>query len=319
MDALSDVLRSVTLSGAVFFDAQFHAPWCVRAHFGLNNARAKLPADAKVALFHWLTEGACKARLVDGGEVLALTAGDLILFPHDDQHLLGSDLDRLPIESATLFGAPADGDRCSALRIDGPGDATRFVCGYVAFDSTLSRTLRQALPPMLRVGIAASPTAALVRELLRSAVQESAIERPGGASMLAKLSELLLVEALRTHVETLASSDTGWLAGLRDKFVGRAIGLLHADPRRAWTVDDLASEVALSRSALAERFTHLVGESPMQYLLRWRLSRAARALRAGTPITRVAEDCCHESDAAFSRAFKREFGVAPSVWRKRAA
>lgn len=319
MDALSDVLKSISLSGAVFLDAEFHAPWCVRARFGLSSARAKLPADAQVALFHWLTEGGCKVRLVDAGEVLDLRAGDLIVFPHDDQHLLGSDLDRFPVESSTLFDSAAPDDSCSALRIDGSGDATRFVCGYVAFDSSLSRSLRQALPRMMRVAIAARPSAPLVRELLRTAVRESATNRPGSASMLAKLAELLFVEALRAQVETLPASENGWLAGLRDKHIGRALALLHGDPRRPWTVDDLAGEVALSRSALADRFTSLIGESPMQYLLRWRLSRAARALRAGAQITRVAEDCCYESAAAFSRAFKREFGVAPSAWRKRAA
>lgn len=318
MDALSAVLRSVSLTGAVFFDAEFHPPWCVRARFGLSEAQPRLPEEAQVALFHWLTEGSCKVRLVDTPEVLELVAGDMVLFPADDQHLLGSDLGRLPIESSSLMGAGATNAGVRALKV-GEGDTpTRFVCGYVAFDRVLSRTLLQALPRMLRIDLAHSPTGGLIRELLRHGVRESGSQRPGSDSMLAKLSELLFVEALRCHVETLPAEHTGWLAGVRDRQIGRALALLHADPQRAWTVEDLAREVALSRSALADRFTALVGESPMQYLLQWRLTQAARALRAGQPVSRVARDWGYESDAAFSRAFKRELGVAPSTWRRRA-
>ncbi|HEU4663275.1 MAG TPA: AraC family transcriptional regulator [Dokdonella sp.] len=319
MDALSDILKSVSLAGAVFLDAEFHAPWCVRTRFGLDRARAKLPADAHVALFHLLTEGRCKVRLDDGADLFELVAGDLVLFAHDDRHLIGSDLDRLPLDAPAMAEPDADGPTCTTLRLGGPGEATRFVCGYVAFDRVLSRGLLQGLPRMLRVDIAATPAAALVRELLRAGVHESASDRPGAASSLTKLSELLLVEAVRAHVESQADTRAGWLAGLRDRHVGKALALLHGDPSRAWTVDELARDVALSRSALAERFTDLVGESPMQYLLRWRLSRAARTLLGGDPISQVAARSGYESEAAFSRAFKREFGLPPAAWRKRAA
>ncbi|NCT66815.1 MAG: AraC family transcriptional regulator [Rhodanobacteraceae bacterium] len=318
MDALSDVLKSVHLDGAVFLDAEFAAPWCVRARFGLSRARAGLPGDRHVALFHWLTEGTCKVRLADGADTLDLAAGDLILFAHDDQHLLGSDLQRLPVESASLF----DGDAaapCSVLRAGGEGDVTRFVCGYVACDRALLRPLLGALPRMLRIAVGDGPTAPLLRELLRAGVHESALARPGGASTLAKLAELLFVEALRCHAASLPPDGRGWLAGLRDAHVGRALALLHGTPARAWSVDELAREVALSRSALAERFTTLVGESPIQYLLRWRLALAAQELRAeGAPITRIAERAGYESEAAFSRAFKRQYGLPPSAWRRHA-
>ena len=159
--------------------------------------------------------------------------------------------------------------------------------------------------------------AALLRELLRVGVRESSASRPGAGSMLAKLSELMFVEAMRRYVEDLPPGGKGWLAGVRDAQIGRALALLHGDPGRAWTVDELGREVALSRSALAERFATLVGEPPIQYLMRWRLALAAQALRSGNrAIALVAEESGYESESAFNRAFKREFGVPPAAWRR---
>jgi len=160
----------------------------------------------------------------------------------------------------------------------------------------------------------------MLRELFRAGVRESTALRPGAGSMLAKLAELLFVEALRRYIERLPPGGKGWLAGVRDAHVGRALALLHATPGRHWTVDELAREAALSRSALAERFTALVGEPPIQYLMRWRLALAAQALRSGADaIAQLAERSGYESEAAFSRAFKREFGMPPAAWRRAGA
>ena len=173
----------------------------------------------------------------------------------------------------------------------------------------------EALPRMLCIPMGESVL--LLRELLKAGVRESATGEPGAGSMLAKLAELLFVEAMRRYMDTLPPEGKGWLAGVRDAHVGRALAFLHAEPGRAWTVDRLAKEAALSRSALAERFTALMGESPMQYLTRWRLALAARALRSGSDaIARIAERSGYESEAAFNRAFKREFGVPPAAWRR---
>lgn len=323
MDALSDVLKSVRLEAAVFLDAEFTAPWCVRARFGLPNARERLAGAEHVMIFHFLTEGRCRIRLADATETLDVDSGDLVLFPHDDRHLIGSDLQLAPVdmESAQLFAADAArGADVAALRHGGGGTATHFVCGYVACSRNLLRPLLDALPRMLRIPVGDGPAAGLLRELVRAGVSESTAMRPGGASMLAKLAELLFVEALRRYVESLPPQGHGWLAGVRDAHVGRALALLHGDPARAWTVDELAREVALSRSALAERFVALVGDSPMQYLTRWRLALAAQTLRAnGGTVARVAERSGYESEAAFCRAFKREFGVSPTAWRKAAS
>jgi AraC-like DNA-binding protein len=318
MDALTDVLKSVRLEGAVYLNAEFTAPWCVRAKFGLVRTGKRLAGAEHVVFFHFLTEGACKVRLADGAEVLDVAAGDLVLFAHEDKHLMGSDLQLAPVETDSLIDADAAADTdFIQMRHGGGGAATRFVCGYLACSRSVCRPLLDALPRMLRIPIGEGPAAALLRELLRVGVRESSASGPGAESMLAKLSELMFVEAMRRYVESLPPEGKGWLAGVRDAQIGRALASLHGEPGRAWTVDELGREVALSRSALAERFAALVGEPPMQYLMRWRLALAAQTLRSGREaIARVAERSGYESEAAFNRAFKREFGMPPAAWRR---
>jgi len=318
MDALSDVLKSVRLEGAVYLNAEFTAPWCIRGELGLASVRERLVGAEHVAFFHFLTEGACKVRLADGGEVVEASAGDLILFPQEGRHLMGTDLHLAPMQAqAVITPDPESGAELFHMRHGGGGAATRFVCGYLALSRSVFRPLLEALPHVLRIAMGGGPAAGLLRELLRVGVRESSALRPGAESMLAKVSELMFVEAMRRYAETLPPGGKGWLAGVRDPQVGRALSLLHVEPGRAWTVDQLAREVALSRSALAERFAALVGEPPIQYLMRWRLALAAQTLRSGSEaIARVAEHSGYESEAAFSRAFKREFGIPPAAWRK---
>lgn len=313
MDALSDVLSAIRLDGAIFVDAEFTAPWCVATQFGLHNAASKLPDTDHVVFFHLLTDGSCFARLADGGEVFEVNAGDLLLLPHDDLHVLGSDL-RLPF--AAVRNPPPESGLLE-LRIGGGGEATRFICGYLACDRRASRALLGSLPPMLRISLGDISGSGWLADLLRVGVQESHAQRPGSQSLLAKLSELAFTEALRRYAQSNPPELKGWLAGLQDPYVGRALVLLHGEPTRGWTVDQLAREVALSRSALAERFVATIGLPPMQYLTQWRLTLAAQTLRAGSEsITRIAERSGYDSEAAFTRAFKREFGVPPTVWRK---
>jgi AraC-like DNA-binding protein len=320
MDALSDVLKSVRLEGAFYLNAEFTAPWCIRGECSVASVRQRLAGAEQVAFFHFLTEGGCKVRLTHGAEVIDVAAGDLILIPQDDRHLLGSDLQLAPMEADSLVATDgaADADFVQ-LRHGGGGAVTRFVCGYIACSRSVCRPLFEALPRVLRIPIGDGPAAALLRELLRMGVRESTAARPGAESMLAKLSELMFVEAMRRYAENLPPGGKGWLASVRDAQIGRALALLHGDPGRAWTVDELAREVALSRSVLAERFAALVGEPPIQYLMRWRLALAAQTLRSGgDAIVRIAERSGYESEAAFSRAFKREFGRPPAAWRRAA-
>jgi AraC-like DNA-binding protein len=318
MDALSGVLKSVRLEGAVYLNAEFTAPWCIRGKCGLASVRKRLAGAEHVVFFHFLTEGACKVRLADSVAVLEVAAGDLVLFPRDDRHLMGSDLHLSPLETENAYGPDAAAEaEMVQIRHGGGGAATRLVCGYLACSRSVCRPLLDALPRALRIPIGDGQASALLRELLQAGVRETLASRPGAESMLAKLAELMFVEALRRYAEALPPEGRGWLAGVRDAQVGRALALLHGDPGRSWTVDELAREVALSRSALAERFAALVGEPPIQYLMRWRLALAARTLRSGgEAIARVAQRSGYESEAAFSRAFKREFGMPPAAWRR---
>jgi AraC-like DNA-binding protein len=318
MDALSDVLTTLRLEGALYINAEFTAPWCVQAKFGLGSVRARLAGAEDVLFFHFVMEGRCKVRLADSAESLDVAAGDLVLFLNEDKHLMGSDLQLAPVEAASLIGpdAAANADLIQ-MRHGGGGAATRFVCGYLACSRSVCRLLLEALPRVLCIPIGEGPASALLRELLRVGVLESSMARPGARSVLAKVSELMFVDALRRYIERMPPDRKGWLAGMRDPQIGRALALLHAAPERAWTVDELAREVALSRSALAERFATMVAESPIQHLMRWRLALAAQKLRSGRePIARVAERSGYESESAFSRAFKREFGISPAAWRK---
>jgi len=318
MDALSDVLKSLRLEGAVYLDAEFTAPWCVQARHGLTSVRELLGGGEHVVFFHFFTEGGCRIPLEDDEGVLQVNAGDLVLFTKGERQVMGSDVHLAPVEAEGLLsaGSSVDGELIQ-LRHGGGGAVTRVVCGYIQCGRSVCRPLLEALPRVLRVPIGAGPTSTLWQELLRVGIRESAASQPGARSMLAKISELMFVDALRRYVEGLPPEGKGWLAGVRDVKIGRALALLHGEPGRLWTVDWLAREVALSRSALAERFSALVGEPPMQYLMRWRLALAADALRSdGETIGRLAERSGYESEAAFSRAFKREFGMPPAAWRR---
>jgi AraC-like DNA-binding protein len=269
-----------------------------------------------VLFFHFITEGCCKVRLADSTETIDVAAGDLVLFLNEDKHVMGSDLQLAPVEAASLIGPDTANDLIQ-MRHGGCGAATRFVCGYLACSRSVCRLVFEALPRVLRIPIGEGPASTLLRESLRAGVLESSMSRPGARSMLAKLSELMFVDALRRHIENMPAGGRGWLAGVRDPHIGRALALLHAKPDKLWTVEELAREVALSRSALADRFVALVGETPMQHLTRWRLALAAQTLRSGRePIARVAERSGYEAEAAFSRAFRREFGMSPAAWRK---
>src|SRR5437773_3549195 len=215
MDALSDVLKSVRLEGAVYLNAEFTAPWCIRGECSVASVRERLAGAEHVVFFHFLTEGDCKVRLADGVEVLDVAAGDLILIPRDDKHLMGSDLHLAPLEAGSLFGVDAATDTdFIRIRHGGGGAATRFVCGYLACSRSVCRPLLEALPRVLRIPIGDGPASALLRQLLRVGVRESSSSRPGAESMLAKLSELMFVEALRRYVENLPPGGKGWLAGV---------------------------------------------------------------------------------------------------------
>lgn len=318
MDALSDLLQVVKLNGALFLDSRFTAPWCVESRPARESGGIFAGLE-HIVFFHALTQGSCQVRLKSGGEAMRVQAGDLLLLAHDDAHYLGSNLQLASVTSDTLV-RPAPPGGLMSIDHGGGGEETRFICGFLACDPQLCRPLLDALPRMLRVPLADGAGAPWLLELLRHGAQSNSAPGPGSASVMAKLAELLFVEAMRRHIASLPEGETGWLAGLRDRHVGRALTALHERPMHDWSVDELASAAGLSRSALAQRFSELIGAPPMQYLTRWRLRRAAAALKESRrPVAALAEDYGYESEAAFNRAFKREFGMPPAAWRRKGA
>lgn len=315
MDALSDLLHAVKLNGALFLEARFTSPWCAEVHPSYGAAEM-LARFNPVLFFHIVAEGRCKVRLAADAKTIDLAAGDLVLMPKGDTHLLGSDLQLVPVDSDSLM-RPAPLGGMATIDHGGGGDEARILCGFLSCDKTLCRLLLDALPRLLRVPLGDGPGAGWLVSLARRGAQENTAPGPGSATLLAKLAELLFVEAMRRYIESLPGEQTGWLAGLRDRYVGRALGLMHERPAHDWTVDELAEQVGLSRSALAQRFGDLLGQPPMQYLTRWRLALAAAMLRSSDrAIAQVAEEFGYESESAFNRAFKREFDVPPAAWRR---
>jgi AraC-like DNA-binding protein len=319
MDALSDVLRIVQLSGAVFLHGEFTTPWCLISHADSELCTAYLPRSDRVVSYHLITHGSCWASLADDEHsAIRLEAGDLVVVPQGESHLLGSDLALDPKPSAPLLAEKLAGHPGEVMRVmyGGGGEATRMVCGFLTCDGVLSNPLLTSLPRIFKVDVSRSVESAWLASALSFAVAEAAQPRAGTTTVLAKLSELLFVDAMRRCVDTLPENEKGWLAALRDRYVGPALSRLHAQPAHPWTVDELACEVGLSRSALAQRFTDLLGQPPMQYLSHWRLQMAARQLRSSRKsLAEVADAVGYESEAAFSRAFKREFGLPPASWR----
>jgi AraC-like DNA-binding protein len=315
MDALSDVLRAVRLSGAVFFDVHASDPWVAATPQGSTIVSGIFPGADHLVSYHVVTRGDGWAA-VAGESPLRLSEGDIIVFPHGDPHTISSRPGMRPDPpDMAFFRRPADQQLPFRMSMgtSGAGSA-QFVCGFLGCDSRPFNPLLSALPKVIHLSGASGAAMALVQ----FAVSEAKERRPGGECVLGHLSELMFVDVVRRYLETLPEDRRGWLAGLRDPFIGRALTALHRQPARDWTLESIARDAGLSRTALAERFVQFVGEPPMQYLTKWRMQLAANDLRSGIDnIAAVAERVGYESEAAFSRAFKKALGVPPSQWRKR--
>lgn len=315
MDTLSDVFRAVRLTGAVFFDVRAGAPWVAAAPAAREIAARVMPGCEHVIEFHAVTGGACWGGLLDAPPV-RLEAGDVIVFPQGDPHFLSSAPGLRAAPDNGRLEAISTAPRPFSLRSGSDAEDVRIVCGFLACDSRPFNPLLSTLPRVLHMSGDDAERPAL-RLFVNLVMAESAQKRIGAECVLARLSELMFVEAVRRHVESLAPEERGWLAGLRDEVVGRALFHLHEQPAHAWTLDELGRRVGLSRSALAERFTQYVGQPPMQYLTQWRMQLAARMLREGTAtIATIANETGYASEAAFSRAFKKVVGSPPATFRQ---
>ena len=316
MDVLSEVLRAVRLEGAVFFNAEFTAPWCVSSTGSSGLSSGLAPNAGHLILFHFLTEGRAYARLADGRRE-QLTAGDIVILPHGSPHFLGNGSPERPVDSIRTF-AKCLTEGLKVVRFGGGGEITRFVCGYLSCEPRLSEVFLAGLPPIFRVPVSKEPSGQWLEHSIRFSVQEGNGAPAGSSLVLAKLSEVLFVETLRRYINTLPSDQIGWLAGARDPVVGQAMAHLHREPADPWTIELLARRVGLSRTRLAERFRHFLGESPMAYLAKWRLKLGAEILQStDDSITAVAASVGYASESAFNRAFKREFAFPPAQFRRK--
>lgn len=325
IDTLSDVLRSVHLRGAVFYYLSYGNAWAAEAPAAKEIA-AVIPGAEHVMAYHVITKGSGWAAIT-GEPPVKLDTGDIVILPQGDPHVMSSAPGMRPPAfdrewaMATLndpkpismiyhtltefsYGAPA------------PNAVTNVACGFLGCDLRPFNPLIASLPRLLH--LPATGDSAWVAQVMRQAVGASQDKRPGADALLERISEMMFVDAIRRHVERLPENSSGWLAGLRDRHVGRALALIHGNPSRAWTIDALADEIALSRSAFYERFVRLVDQPPMQYLTQWRMQVAANLLRqTRAPVAAIALDVGYDSEAAFARAFKRLVGAPPATWRRR--
>ncbi len=331
-DTLSDVLRSVRLRSAVFYFVSCNGKWAAEAPASREIATAVMPDAEHVIEYHVVTAGECWAAIV-GEPPRKLRRGDVILLPQGDAHVLSSAPGmradpRLDSYSQMRrehrpFRLFYDGGAAPQVSLDpyalaSPGGracATTLVCGFIGCDARPFNPLLATLPRLLHLSAGGGSTWG--EQFLQVAAAESASRRPGSEALLERISEMMFVDAIRRHVETLPEESTGWLAGLRDRFVGRALAAMHAEPAAPWTIDELGKRVGLSRSALYERFVELIGQPPMQYLTNWRMQIASRLLREGrSNVATVAAAVGYDSEAAFARAFKRLVGTPPATWRR---
>lgn len=315
MDALSDVLRVAHLTGGVFLHAEFFEPWCVVSQLKPEYCAPYLGSTSHLILYHYVAEGRLHVKL-EGEEPFELASGEVVMLARNDMHVMGSQLDLPPLMVSDVIVPSPDGGLYT-IRLGGDGARTRLICGFLGCDSVESNLLISTLPRALRLNVEEGSAAEWIRSTFQYAANEVATGRPGSETVLAKLSELLFVETVRRYADSLPESETGWLAGLRDRYVARVLALFHRDLARPWTVDELGREVGLSRSALGERFTRLIGMAPMHYLANWRMQVAAQKLRdSNASLAEVANTVGYESEAAFSRAFKRAYLAAPATWRR---
>jgi AraC-like DNA-binding protein len=324
-DILSDVLRKVRLRGALYYRVGGSSEWAAEAPPARDIAAAVMPEVEHVMEYHVVTRGDCWGAIL-GGAPMRLQAGDILLFPHGDPHVISSAPGMRPRPDSAHQFVQATEQLPFILAVEGLDPprpvpsvedyGTTLICGFLGCDLRPFNPLIARLPRLLHLRATEDP--AWIGNFMRHVVDESHAKRPGGEAMLERMSELMFIDAVRRYVDSLPPNSAGWLAGLRDPFVGKSLRLLHEQPGTAWTIDELGRQVGLSRSTLHERFVAFIGEPPMQYLTNWRMQIAAGLLRdSNATVAVIAMEVGYDSEAAFSRAFKRLTGMPPASWRRR--
>jgi AraC-like DNA-binding protein len=316
VDALSQALGAVHMTGAIFFDVTCAAPWAFAVPSVREAAHLLAPSTERIVNYHLVTEGRATVRLPGAGD-LSATAGDVVVLPRDTPHTVSGgrpttvEHSRIPL-AEVLSGRP------SALRLGGSGRITRIICGFFGCETIADRSFLAGLPPVFSVNLRTDDGGRWLESSLGHLLAEAKAGGPGTAALLSKMAQVLFVETLRRYMRKLPATAVGWLAGARDPVVGGALSLLHREPARVWTLATLARQAGASRSVLGERFIHLLGEPPLAYLGRWRLQLAARLLETTSKTAlEIAIDVGYGSEPPFNRAFKREFGIPPARYRRR--
>lgn len=318
MDALSAALSTVRMTGAIFYDAVCTAPWGFKVPAVNQVAHLLAPGTERLVPYHLVAEGSALVRFDDGSEV-RIEAGDVVINPHGVPHTVSNGAPTQFVDCAAELGRHLSGE-LRTMRLGGGGEATRFICGYFGCERHAERLFLAGLPTMIKLNVRGDAAGAWVESSIQHLLSEAGSMRPGRAVLLAKMAEALFIETLRRYMEQLPPDETGWLAAARDPVVGGAMALLHENAAHSWTVETLAAGLGASRSVVAERFARFLGQPPMAYLAHCRLQLAARLL-LGTrkTIVQAALEVGYESEAAFNRAFKREFGLPPAQYRRRMA
>lgn len=317
-DPLSDLLGAMHLAGMVLFRGQFTEPWSVTAPDSAQLAQVLPFRTEHMIPFHLVAAGGCWLEMADGAPVW-LSEGDAVLLPYGDAHRLAGRDPAAPVQVGQLLPRPPWSD-IPVVEHGGPGAGAAVICGFVQCDELLFHPMMRHLPALLHVRAGSVAADSWLASTIRHTVGEASRPVSGSRSMLPRLTELMFVEILRNHLQGLSADEVGWFAAFNDPVAGAALKLMHAAPLDDWSVERLAREAGASRTVLTQRFGHFLGEPPMRYLARWRLQLAAQSLKASDlPLKTIVEESGYESEAAFSRAFKRHFGAPPGDWRKRQA
>jgi AraC-like DNA-binding protein len=318
MDVLSEVLKAVKLDGAIFYNAEFSSPWCSRSPASSVVAPYLSRESRHVIMYHLMTEGRGYAYVEGDDRRITVEAGNIVIFPHGDPHVLGNGPPVKPVDNELELQRIMSHGLMPA-RSGGGGELTKYICGYMICDPQLSQMFLGGLPKIFTVNIRNDAAGQWLENSIRYSVGSASASMPGGEAVLAKLSEVLFVETLRRYMNLLPPEQKGWLAGARDPEVGKALALLHRKPAHPWTIAALATEAGTSRSVLAERFRRYLSETPIAYLTRWRLQLGAQMLKSSrSSVAQIAAEVGYESEPAFNRAFKREFGLPPARFRAHA-
>lgn len=317
VDPLGDVLRLVRLTGGIFLDSQFTAPWCVYTKVRGEDCKPFVAAPTQIIAYRFVVDGTLLVSVEDDAAIEA-HGGEIVLLPRNDAHTLASGPGLEPMDARDLIQPALDGG-LGRVRHGGGGKVVHLVCGFLAHDQ-LHNPLIAALPRILKIDIRKGTSRDWVEASVRFAASELIAVGQASSSVVLRLSELLFIEAVRNYSESLGDQEGGWLKGFADRHVGRALALIHSHIGNPWSVESLARGVGLSRSAFIDRFSKLVGMPPIRYLTVWRLQTAKLNLReTQIAIGQLASSVGYESEEAFSRAFKREFGLPPARWRERQA